>query len=123
MDQQPPITEPPKNTSWHNTAALYMSSRIRHINAKSNEWYRVHRSGGGSGSSGGGGGGGWIYLLLVGGALFACWVAYQVFIWLVDVVRSIIQGVCTCVIAMVPVLLLIGIGLVGITWYCKTHRS
>ena len=121
MDQpQPPKTDPPKNTSWHNSIACYMSRHVRHIHAKSDEWYRVHRSGcGGSG----GGGGGWIYLLLIAGVMFACWLAYHVFIWLVDVIRSIIQGVCSCVIAMVPVLLLIGIGLIGIAWYCKTHRS
>ena len=121
MDHQPPeIDLPPKQaTSWHNSIAR----RIRHINASKSEWYRVHR-GGGSGSSSGGGDG-WIHLLIylvkAAAGMIALYAAYLAFLWLVEVVRSLIQGVCTCVIAVVPYVLLVGIGLVVVTLYYKTH--
>ena len=91
MDQPSEIDPPPKQaTSWHNSIAR----RIRHINASKSEWYRVHR-GGGSGSSSGGGGDGWIHLLiyLVKGAagMIALYAAYLAFLWLVEVVRSLIR--------------------------------
>ena len=121
MDQPPEIDLPPKQaTSWHNSIAR----RIRHINASKSEWYRVHR-GGGSGSSSGGGGDGWIHLLIylvkAAAGMIALYAAYLAFLWLVEVVRSLIQGVCTCVIAVVPYVLLVGIGLVVVTLYYKTH--
>ena len=121
MDQPSEIDPPPKQaTSWHNSIAR----RIRHINASKSEWYRVHRGGGGSSSSGGGGDG-WIHLLIylvkAAAGMIALYAAYLAFLWLVEVVRSVIQGVCTCVIAVVPYVLLIGIGLLGVTLYYKTH--
>lgn len=99
MDQQqPPIIDPPKkNTSWHNTIASFMSRKIRHINASSNEWYRVHRTGCGGGSGGGGGG---AFLLVLAGIMFVCWLAYQAFMWLVAVIQAIIEGVCAIVVAV-----------------------
>ena len=97
MEPHPPIIEPPqkKDTSWHNAIANYMSRRIRHIHASSNEWYRVHRSGG---SSGNGGGNGWNGLFYLACIAFGCWVAYQAFIWVVDLLRT-----------LMPVLVVVGV--------------
>ena len=92
MDQpQPPRTDPPKNTSWHNTIATYMSRHIRHVRAASDEWIRVHRSGGG-GSSGGGGNHNWGPVLMVLGIIGGLWLIYGIVSWVIGIVETIVSA-------------------------------
>jgi hypothetical protein len=95
---------------------LFFSRQIRHIHANSNEWYRVHRSGGG-------GGNGWGILALIAGVMFVCWLAYKIFIWTVEIIQNVLQGICTCVIAAVPFVLLGGIVLAGVMWFLKSRHK
>ena len=89
MAQAPPPNpdqQKPEKHAWHNAIASFMSRHIRHIHAKSNEWYRVHRSGGR-----GGGGWNWLFKALILGTAGA--LAVQVFIWIVEVIRTILHWI------------------------------
>ena len=100
MDQpQHQPTEPPKNTSWHNSIASYMTRHIRNIHASGNEWIRIHRSSGSSGNGGGGGDGWWWLLKFIGIILLA----YVVISTVIAVVEAVVNAVVAFLSVAVPV--------------------
>ena len=123
MDQQPPTTEPPpkgKDTSWHNAIASFMSRRVHHIRARSGEWYRIHRNRGGGNGGYGGDGKHWLRLLLFLGIV---WLAYHVFLWLVEAVRAVIHGVAEFLVAVTPAVIVIMIIGGVVVWYQQHKRG
>ena len=124
--QRPPIIdpqpnqEPKKDTSWHNTIASFMTRRIRHMRASSNEWIRVHRNGNGSrGGGGSGGGGGWLVLL---GVFGIGWLAYQIVMAVVQTVQAFVQGVAEFISDITPVVIVV-LGLAAIGYFVYWLRK
>ena len=110
MEQrQPPPTNPEtkpkelpkKDTAWHNAIASFMSRRIRHIHAKSSEWFQVHRSGGGSG------GGDWNPWVKVIGFLLGCWLVYAVVSWVIELIQAVVNAIFNFLSAAIPVVAVI----------------
>jgi hypothetical protein len=98
--RQPPTTdEPPpqKPQSWTNAIASFM--RRHHIHASRGEWFHIHRN-----HRFGNGPGGWWPIVVVIGLV---WLAYQIFLWLVGILRAIIQGVAEFLTTIAPILMLI----------------
>ena len=103
MDQpQPPRTDPPKNTSWQNTIATYMSRQIRYVRATRDEWIRVHRSGGRGSSSSGGGNNNWQPVLIVLGIIGGLWMVYRIVSWVMSIVEAIVSSLFAFLRVVVP---------------------
>ena len=115
---QPPIIDPQQSRGWWKAMTSFISRCLRSIRARSDDWYRIQPTGRVSSN----GGSGWTFLLLVAGAMFTCWLAYQIFMGIVELIRDIIQGICSCLIAAVPFVLLGLIGLCVVAWCGRSGR-
>lgn len=120
MDQQPPQSTPPPSgkNAWSSAIASFM--RHRSIRAARDEWIHVRRGGGESSGSGGGGDGlGW--LVAIGAVLFIGWLAYRIFLLLVELIQSAISWTASLLVTLTPFLLLAVI--IGVIIYLCVKKS
>ncbi len=93
--------------------------RHRHVRADKNEWFHIHRDGGGN-KPGPGGGSAWLVVLA---CCFAAWLAYEIFLWVIEVLRAVIHGVAGILDALAPYLLLIVIAATVVWWLRRPRKE
>ncbi len=104
----------PENANPEVAGAKPLFFRHRHIRASLNEWFHVHRNGGAKKP----GSGGWLVVLA---CCFAAWLVYQIFLWIVDVLRAVIHGLAGILDVAAPYLLLIAVA-AGVAWWLRRKQ-